>query len=328
MNEYLNPNFNVIKMTNKIISINEPNENLCQQTVNLSHLFINYKNKEYEENNLDIERNNIDFNCIKKSSDFAPYLDSINFNLNQSNSLINLGEYSNVFIPEIPHEPKISILIKNEKEEVKEDEREDQKEEEKSDYAKKNKIMGRKRKNSEIKGKHNKYSNDNIFRKIKSNLLHILYKFINEKLIHKYKVNQKYNLKRNILRKIEQVEVVNSDIKFNKIFLNKELKDIFSVNVSSKYKCKKDHNKIIIDKLFKEEGNEKIELKNIFNLTFCECLKHFRGSTFIPELNGMITFKQYKEKFLNDKDYLESFDYLIMNYEKILSDKKPRKKRK
>ena len=115
MNEYLNPNFNVIKMTNKVISINEPNENLCQQTVNLSHLFINYKNKEYEENNLDIERNNIDFNCIKKSSDFDPYLDSINFNLNQSNSLINLGEYSNAIIPVILHEPKINIIIKNER---------------------------------------------------------------------------------------------------------------------------------------------------------------------------------------------------------------------
>ena len=201
MNEYLSPNFNVIKMINKITSINELNEYLCQQTLNLSNLFINNKNKDYEENNLDIERNNIDFNCIKKSSDFDPYLDSINFNLNQSNSLINLGEYSNAIIPVILHEPKINIIIKNEKEEIKEDEREEHKEEEKSDYAQKNKNMGRKRKNSEVKGKHNKYSNDNIFRKIKSNLLHILYKFINEKLIHKYKVNQKYNLKRNKRRR-------------------------------------------------------------------------------------------------------------------------------
>ena len=58
--------------------------------------------------------------------------------------------------------------MKNEKEEIKENETEEEIE------VVIPKMMGRKRKDSPTKGKHNKYSNDNLYRKIKSNLLNIL----------------------------------------------------------------------------------------------------------------------------------------------------------
>ena len=61
---------------------------------------------------------------------------------------------------------------------------------EKTENLPKKITWGRKRKNSNEKGLHNKYSEDNILRKIKYNLLNILKKiiihFILKKIINKY----------------------------------------------------------------------------------------------------------------------------------------------
>ncbi len=51
----------------------------------------------------------------------------------------------------------------------------------------KNNSLGRKRKNSKTKGLHNKYSQDNILRRIKSNILLSLSKYINAKIYNLYK---------------------------------------------------------------------------------------------------------------------------------------------
>ena len=57
----------------------------------------------------------------------------------------------------------------------------------KNSYEPKKTLLGRKKKNSNIKGNHNKFSGDNIIKKIKSNLLISLAKFIN------IKINEIYN---------------------------------------------------------------------------------------------------------------------------------------
>lgn len=62
--------------------------------------------------------------------------------------------------------------------------------------------------------------------------------------------------------KINQSQVVNSNVKFNQQFLYKKLKDIFSEDVSAKCtRYNKDHNKKLINSLL----NEKDKIKKKYN---------------------------------------------------------------
>lgn len=189
--------------------------------------------------------------------------------------------------------------------------------------------FGRKKKDSSEERKHNKYSGDNIIRKCKRILLHFLYVLINNIIDENYNNDTNYDKKTKRLLKINQFQITNSDVKFNKEFLNKQLKDIFSVNVS--LKCKKygvEHNKILIDKLLNEEDdNKRLLFTKIFNLTFFECLEHFRRTKYINELDNLVKYEDICKDFEDDEDYLFSFKFYIENYEKITENKRERKKK-
>ena len=192
-----------------------------------------------------------------------------------------------------------------------------------------NQKCGRKKKNSSEEGKHNKYSGDNLIRKCKRILLHYLYVLINNIIEDIYKNEKGYNKKTKRLLKINQFQIANSDVNFNKEFLNKKLKDIFSDNVT--LRCKKyglEHNKILINKLLNEEDNNKrLLFTKIFNLTFFECLEHFRGTNYIKELDNLVQYEDICKNFEIDEDYLFSFKYYIENYEKIIKGKNARRKK-
>ena len=189
--------------------------------------------------------------------------------------------------------------------------------------------FGRKKKNSSEIGKHNKYSGDNLIRKCKGIILHYLYVLINNIIAENYKYDFNYNEKTKKLLKINQSQIINSDVDFNKDFLNKTLKDIFSENVTlrcSRYDI--DHNKKLINNLLSEEDKDKQNLfKKIFNLTFLDCLKHFRGTKTIKELNNLVKYDEICKRFEEDEDYLYSFKFYIENYEKIMENKKSRSKK-
>lgn len=191
------------------------------------------------------------------------------------------------------------------------------------------KRCGRKLKNSIEKGIHNKYSSDNIIRKCKAVLLQIISKFINNKIKEFYGNELNYNPKRNRLLKMNQFQVVNSNVKFNQQFLNKKLKDIFSEKLSSRCTTySRDHNKQLILYLLNDKDNIKKQLFNdILNLTFLDCLQHFRGSTNIECLNGLKDYDEVCEEFL-DENYKESFRCYIDNFEKIIKNKKSRRNKK
>ena len=111
--------------------------------------------------------------------------------------------------------------------------------------------------------------------------------------------------------------------------MNKTLKDIFSENVTlrcSRYDIA--HNKNLINSLLSEEDKDKQNLfKKIFNLTFLDCLKHFRGTKTIKELNNLVKYDEICKRFEEDEDYLYSFKFYIENYEKIMENKKSRSKK-
>ena len=211
------------------------------------------------------------------------------------------------------------------KEEVILDEKKDnEKEKEKEKETNKKCLLGRKKKNSNETGKHNKYAEDNIIKKIKGSLLIILYKFINDMINKIYNGNIGHGIFQKQLLKINQNQVIVS--KNNKQFLNKTLKDIFSDDISTKYSSFSiSHNRDLIQKLLNEDDEEKrIKLNKLFNLTFIECLKHFRGSIIIEELHGLDSLDNMLKKFEDDKEYLSIFKHYCSNFEKVIQNKKNR----
>ena len=185
-------------------------------------------------------------------------------------------------------------------------------------------LLGRKKKDSNEPGKHNKFSEDNIIKKIKSNLLLILLKFINIEIDKIYKGNIGHGIFQKHLLKINQNQVIIS--KNNKQFLTKTLKDIFSDDISTKYSFfSVSHNRELIQALLNENDEEKrIKFNKLFNLTFIDCLKHFRGSVFIEELSGLGSLDSLLKKFEGDKEYLHDFKFYCLNLEDVIQKKKNR----
>ena len=182
--------------------------------------------------------------------------------------------------------------------------------------SKKN-LLGRKKKK-----KHSKYSTDNIIRKIKSYFFIYLLNFINKIIDNKYNGNIGQDILQKQLLKIDNKIFSSKD---DKQLLNKTLEIIFSENISGIYhRYNKTHNKVLIKKLLKEEEDEgkRKSFKKLFNLTFIECLKHFRGSEIIEELNGLDHLDNFLNLFKDDKDYQDNVKYCINNFEEIIEKKR------
>ena len=214
--------------------------------------------------------------------------------------------------------PSLQILLPNDNKQEKEDNN--------------NKFtpIGKKRKREIKTGDHNKYSDDNLRRKIKSLILRKTRIFINEKLkiFFKDDINK---IKMELLI-INQKQIVDASTQFNKEFLSKNLGDIFSDNISERYRSfPLGHNRIIINYLKNEKDENKRQYFNkLFNITFLDCLEHFRGTKQIEELEGLSGLDDIKKEkeYENDKNYLKQLIYYIMNFEKITNNKRKRNRKK
>ena len=176
-----------------------------------------------------------------------------------------------------------------------------------------------------IGGDHNKYSDDNIRRKVKHLVLKNNMDFINGQISKMYsKINQGIFTKK--LLTINQRQISNATIDFNKKFLHKKLKDIFSDDISTRYtNFLPEHNKILINSLMNDQDEEKREYFNgLFNLSFMNCLEHFRGSADFHYLEGMATFDEVKGEFEKDKHYLQFLEEKLSKYEQIIGQKNGR----
>ena len=191
-------------------------------------------------------------------------------------------------------------------------------------------IFNEKKKNSFEIGNHNKYTSDNIIRKCKTVIINVLGNFINKKINDIYKKSFENSFRPKKLMKMNQSQIINSNVKYNQSFLNKTLKEIFSQNLSlrcSKFKI--DHNKNLINELLNEKDKIKqIFFNDLFNLTFLDCINHFRGSKNIYCLEGLPNYNEIAENLNGDEDYKESFKCYIDNFEIIIKNKKSRKSNK
>ena len=190
---------------------------------------------------------------------------------------------------------------------------------------KKKRGRAKKGKNEDV---HNKYSDDNMRRKCKHVTLENIMNFINDKIKEKYEGKIGKGILTKKLLIINQNQTTNATILFNKNFLNKTVENIFSEKISTRYtNYPPEHNRYVISSLINDNNNEerKKYFTNLFNLTFIECLKHFRGSLAISELEGLTPFEQIDLKSKVEPEYWEALKYYIDNYETITNNKRERK---
>ena len=190
-------------------------------------------------------------------------------------------------------------------------------------------LLGRKKKFENIKSKHNKFSDDNLRRKVKHLVIRSAMNYINEKIEFLYNGKIGNNIYKKKFLILNKNQKANATIDYNKAFLNKKLGNILSDNISKKYNIyKEDHNKSLVKYLINEKDiNKKIFFNNFFNLTFLQCLKHYSGEEFIKELNGAKCFEEERNTLQEEDDYIPVLENYIKNYEDIIMNKNSRKKR-
>ena len=117
------------------------------------------------------------------------------------------------------------------------------------------------------------------------------------------------------------------------MLLQKSLLEIFSENNINRiiiYHLDPNWNKRLIEKLLNEKDDDKRKyFENLFNLTFLDYLDHFTTKRVIEELQGLKTFldikndeNELKRLKLDDKEYLNSFEDFLNNYEEKFLNRK------
>ena len=196
-----------------------------------------------------------------------------------------------------------------------------------------NTLLNKKRENDynpKFEKKHTKFSYDNLKRECKHLVIENVINFVNKKIVEVYEGNIGNGIITKKLLKLNQSQKINSDVEFNKLFINKSLKEILSQNITKKYKLfGQDHNKKVIEKIIVEK---KSEFEKLFNITFIECVEHFIGKKKIKDLDGLTLFSELKEQILNkyEKDgesYYENLKMFLERFENKINRAKSRKKR-
>ena len=198
------------------------------------------------------------------------------------------------------------------------------------------KKCGRKRMNGNNTTEHNKFSDDNVRRKVKHLCFKYLLLFINAQIKKMYNNKIGQGVFQKQFKTLNQSQISNAKITFNQQLLEKDLGEIFSDKVTGKLtNIPSEHNKELIQKLINEEDLEKrIYFQKLFSLKLKDCFEHFCGNKVIDELEGMELFNEiseitseYLEKYEDGKEYIHQLEYYLKNYERIIKNKRARKER-
>ena len=197
---------------------------------------------------------------------------------------------------------------------------------------KEKKQPGRKKKNSGEVGIHNRFSKDNMMRKLKNKVMESSRKLINH-MIRQEAGNEKKFYRE--IRKIEGAYSQDLNIKFNLWLYFQQLKDIFQFNISQKYtKGDFDSNARLIKKIYSIEIF--VKTRQLLDMKFHEYYHNiFLGENKNLLLYYDITDNKYQlDYFLNniidiekDKDhfiYRNTLYNLACKYELFFLKKNPR----
>ena len=128
--------------------------------------------------------------------------------------------------------------------------------------------------------------------------------------------------------KPDQKIILQTNVKENLALLDSKLRDIFSENVSTKVKnfskeYQLGYNKNFIEKIKNDEKKKKTN--DILDMTFFQCMEHFRGTKKYEALTGLE--KEYEkviEELGEDEEYLKSFEWQLNNFEDLYRNKRAR----
>ena len=166
---------------------------------------------------------------------------------------------------------------------------------------------------------------DNEIKKGRNILLNSIFRFVNKKIriIFNNDIGKGISIKQFV--KISKKELNHSNVEFDKNYLNTKLKEIFSGDISGKFtNFLINKNKKLLQNLIKIDY-----FKELFELTFLQCIEHINGTKFIPLLEGFETLDEIllnEEEKLKEND-IENYKYIIENYKQCVENKFSRKPR-
>ena len=191
------------------------------------------------------------------------------------------------------------------------------------------KKLGKKRKNFNSIQKHTKFCDDNLQRKCITIIINNSLEFINKRIKKIYNGNIGNGMN---CKKLLSVQLSPNilTIDFIKNLLHKTLGEIFSNKISNKYtNYFPNYNILMIKKLLNEKDQDKrTYLEKLFGITFIQCVKKFAGIYNSEELDGFISFNEYKDKLNQEPEYLEVFKDYLINFEENIGKKKSKNRKK
>ena len=212
------------------------------------------------------------------------------------------------------------------------------------DTIKLNKKQGRlsKEEKKSFEGNHNKFEEDNITQKIKTRLLEHIYNYVNYEYEKFWLESKNYHDPKQIkisfpwinsvklIKRISPKEISNNTKEGNLNWLSLKLKDLLSSNLSSKYtKFNPDYNKKRIKNLYeKKEATKVIDIleKNV-KFMYEIYINNIKIDGFETLEDDLIALRkemeQDKEKDIDQ--YLNKYEKIAKNFEKIILSKKPRR---
>ena len=178
--------------------------------------------------------------------------------------------------------------------------------------------------------KHNRFSNDNISKKVKAYFSNNIVDFINYTYLCEYP-----NKKAKLVYRLKRIITENINGEKNKYWFNMKIKDYLSQERISKFKRDKLINKRNIEAFYKEENNSKLieyfemRIRDFYRIYIFgekgENEKKFKGfKTLEDDKKRLEEMEDFDEN--NQKSYLEKFEDIAINLETIFLRKKYRKK--
>jgi hypothetical protein len=173
--------------------------------------------------------------------------------------------------------------------------------------------------NYNVKRVHNKFSNDNVRRRIKALFNNYIIKLLNCLFKKRFKrIRMKFV-------KINSRITKNISIEYNRNLLDKKIKDII-IDISKKYQ-NKDNNLKLIKFIETQENTE--EIQNIFNMTYKDLYTdYYLKST--KNDNQDNSYEAHKEKILvlYGKEYLDKYIKNVENFVEFFMNGKNRQNKK
>ena len=185
---------------------------------------------------------------------------------------------------------------------------------------------------------HSKFAFDNLVRKIKSKLFGSILIILNKSLESNEKGKEmtpndpqkvkKGEVSYECFLKPDQKIILQTNVKENLALLDSKLRDIFSENVSTKVKnfskeYQLGYNKNFIERIKNDEKKKKTN--DILDMTFFQCMEHFRGTNKYEALAGLEKeYEKVVEELSEDEEYLKSFEWQLNNFEDLYKNKRAR----